>query len=75
MRSDINDLKSLTSELIKNRGNQSFSNHEQDLIGKVFKSENQQVSPSSLLYFENQNQAVQTRLTYIQKLLMIMKMV
>ena len=65
MRSDINDLKSLTSELIKNRGNQSFSNHEQDLIGKVFKSENQQVSPSSLLYFENQNQAVQNTPTYI----------
>ena len=65
MRSDINDLKSLTSELIKNRGNQSFSNHEQDLIGKVFKSENQQISPSSLLYFENQNQAVQNTPTYI----------
>ena len=65
MRSDINDLKSLTSELIKNRGNQSFSNHEQDLIGKVFKSENQQVSPSSLLYFENQNQTVQNTPAYI----------
>ena len=65
MRNDINDLKSLTSELIKNRGNQSFSNHEQDLIGKVFKTENQQISPSSLLYFENQNQAVQNTPTYI----------
>ena len=65
MRSDINDLKSLTSELIKNRGNQSFSNHEQDLIGKVFKTENQQISPSSLLYFENQNQTVQNTPTYI----------
>ena len=65
MRNDINDLKSLTSELIKNRGNQSFSNHEQDLIGKVFKTDNQQISPSSLLYFENQNQAVQNTPTYI----------
>ena len=65
MRNDLNDLKSLTSELIKNRGNQSFSNQEQDLIGRVFKSENQQVSPSSLLYFENQNQAVQNAPTYI----------
>ncbi len=65
MRSDINDLKSLTSELIKNRGSQSFSNQEKDLIGKVFKSENQQVAPSSLLYFENQNQAVQNTPTYI----------
>ena len=57
MRSDINDLKSLTSELIKNRGNQSFSNQEQDLIGRVFKSENQQVAPSSILYYENQQPA------------------
>lgn len=65
MRSDLNDLKSLTSELIKNRGNQSFSNQEQDLIGRVFKTENQQVSPSSLLYFENQNQAVQNTPAYI----------
>jgi DNA-binding NtrC family response regulator len=65
MRSDINDLKSLTSELIKNRGNQSFSNQEQDLIGRVFKQENQPVNPSSLLYFENQNQAVQNAPTYI----------
>lgn len=65
MRSDINDLKSLTSELIKNRGNQSFSNQEKDLIGKVFKPESQQVAPSSLLYFENQTQAVQNTPTYI----------
>ena len=65
MRNDLNDLKSLTSELIKNRGNQSFSNQEQDLIGRVFKPESQQVSPSSLLYFENQNQPVQKTPTYI----------
>ncbi len=65
MRSDINDLKSLTSELIKNRGSQNFSNQEKDLIGKVFKTENQQVAPSSLLYFDNQNQAVQNTPTYI----------
>ncbi|GGP03954.1 sigma-54-dependent Fis family transcriptional regulator [Cloacibacterium rupense] len=65
MRSDINDLKSLTSELIKNRGSQNFSNQEKDLIGKVFKTENQQVAPSSLLYFENQNQVVQNPTTII----------
>jgi hypothetical protein len=28
MRSDINDLKSLTSELIKNRGNSDLSSQE-----------------------------------------------
>lgn len=65
MRSDINDLKSLTSELIKNRGSQNFSNQEKDLIGKVFKPENQSVAPSSLLYFENQNQVVPSAPTYI----------
>lgn len=65
MRNDINDLKSLTSELIKNKGNQGFSNHEQDLIGRVFKQENQPVSPSSLLYFESQNPAVTNTPTYI----------
>ena len=56
MRNDINDLKSLTSELIKNRGQNQFSNQEKDLIGRVFQTENQQVAPNSLLYFENQNQ-------------------
>lgn len=65
MRNDLNDLKSLTSELIKNRGSQNFSNQEKDLIGKVFKTENQQVAPSSLLYFENQNQVIQNTPTYI----------
>ncbi len=56
MRNDINDLKSLTSELIKNRGQNPFSTQEKDLIGRVFQSENQQVPQNSLLYFENQNQ-------------------
>lgn len=65
MRSDINDLKSLTSELIKNRGSQNFYNQEKDLIGKVFKPESQSVTPSSLLYFENQNQVVPSTPTYI----------
>ena len=65
MRSDINDLKSLTSELIKNRGSQNFSNQEKDLIGKVFKPESQSVAPSSLLYFENQNQVVPSTPAYI----------
>ena len=54
MRNDLNDLKSLTSELIKNRGSQSFSHHEQDLIGRVFKTETQPVNTSSILYYEDQ---------------------
>ena len=53
MRSDLNDLKSLTSELIKNRGNSNFSNQEKDLIGRVFNAETQPSNPNSLLYFEN----------------------
>ena len=56
MRSDINDLKSLTSELIKNRGNGNFSNQEKDLIGRVFNTEAAASNPGSLLYFENANQ-------------------
>ena len=57
MRNDLNDLKSLTSELIKNRGTGGFSNQEKDLIGRVFSSENPTSNPSSLLYFENSSQA------------------
>jgi transcriptional regulator with PAS, ATPase and Fis domain len=56
MRSDLNDLKSLTSELIKNRGSSDLSHQEKSLIGRVFQSDNQQIAPNSLLYFENQNQ-------------------
>ncbi len=55
MRNDINDLKSLTSELIKNRGNGSFSNQEQDLINRIYTPETQNANPNSLLYFENGN--------------------
>lgn len=56
MRNDINDLKSLTSELIKNRGAADLSSHEKNLINRIYTPENQQnVAPNSLLYFENQN--------------------
>lgn len=55
MRNDINDLKSLTSELIKNRGTGGFSNQEQDLINRIYTSEKQSANPNSLLYFENSN--------------------
>lgn len=63
MRNDINDLKSLTSELIKNRGTADLSNHEKNLINRIYTSENQQqLNSGSLLYFENNNDtpAVQT---------------
>lgn len=56
MRNDLNDLKSLTSELIKNRGNNDLSHQEKNLINRVFTPEPQVQSPNSLLYFENQNQ-------------------
>lgn len=56
MRNDLNDLKSLTSELIKNRGNNDFSHQEKNLINRVFTPETPNQSPNSLLYFEKGNQ-------------------
>ncbi|AZA78446.1 sigma-54-dependent Fis family transcriptional regulator [Chryseobacterium sp. G0186] len=57
MRNDINDLKSLTSELIKNRGAGDLSNHEKNLINRIYTPESQpQVNSGSLLYFENNNE-------------------
>ncbi len=53
MRNDLNDLKSLTSELIKNRGNSDFSIQEKSLINRVFTPEPPVQNPNSLLYFEN----------------------
>jgi len=56
MRNDINDLKSLTSELIKNRGTSDLSNQEKNLINRIYTPETQQnASPNSLLFFENNN--------------------
>jgi len=56
MRNDLNDLKSLTSELIKNRENADFSHQEKNLINRVFTPDTQVQNPNSMLYFENQNQ-------------------
>lgn len=53
MRNDINDLKSLTSELIKNRGNTELSTSEKGLISRIYNQDNQVNNPNSLLYFEN----------------------
>lgn len=53
MRNDLNDLKSLTSELIKNRGQEEFSHQEKNLIQRIYTPETQTSNPNSLLYFEN----------------------
>ncbi|WP_285269697.1 sigma-54 interaction domain-containing protein [Kaistella rhinocerotis] len=55
MRNDLNDLKSLTSELIKNRGNNDLSHHEKNLINRVFTPDTANANTNSLLYFENSN--------------------
>ncbi|CAM3356265.1 sigma-54-dependent Fis family transcriptional regulator [Elizabethkingia occulta] len=61
MRNDINDLKTLTSELIKNRGASDLSNQEKTLINRIYTPESQQaVVPNSLLYFENNSNTPQT---------------
>lgn len=55
MRNDLNDLKSLTSELIKNRNATDFSNNEKNLIQRIYTQETgTPPSANSLLYFENQ---------------------
>ncbi len=51
MRKDLNDLKSLTSELIKTRGASGLSSQEQDLINRIYTPE--AGNSNSLLYFEN----------------------
>ena len=63
MRNDINDLKSLTSELIKNRGNADLSSQEKNLINRIYTPEPaQNANPSSLLYFENNNNNQQNQI-------------
>ena len=51
MKNDLNDLMALTSELIKNRDNNTFSNQEKDLISRIYTND-QNINPNSLLYFE-----------------------
>lgn len=51
MKNDLNDLKALTSELIKNRDNNTFSNQEKDLISRIYTND-QNINPNSLLYLE-----------------------
>lgn len=62
MRNDLNDLKALTAELIKNKGGNDFSHQEKSLINRIYTpSANESVTnPTSLLYFENQPAEPQT---------------
>jgi transcriptional regulator with PAS, ATPase and Fis domain len=53
MRNDLNDLKSLTSELIKNKDQTDFSNQEKNLINRIYTSDAPAQNSNSLLYFEN----------------------
>jgi len=55
MRSDINDLKTLTAELIKNRQNIELSNHEKTLINRIYTSESPKNSPKNSLMYLNDN--------------------
>lgn len=55
MRNDISDLKSLTSELIKNRENTDFSSQEKNLISRIYTPESSHPAHNSLLYFEKAN--------------------
>ena len=62
MRNDLNDLKALTSELIKTKGSSEFSHQEKNLINRIYthQQETQPVAnPNSLLYFENNTPEVQ----------------
>ena len=52
MRNDINDLKYLTSEHIKNRGNADLKKKKKNLISRIYTPEAQTSNPNSLLYFE-----------------------
>ena len=67
MRNDLNDLKSLTSELIKNRGNNEFSHQEKNLINRVFTQETASQNPNSLLFFEGNNPAQVHHPTYVSE--------
>jgi len=63
MRNDVNDLKTLTAELIKNRANIELSNHEKTLINRIYTPESHNSSlKNSLMYldenFDNSQTAI-----------------
>ncbi|NAW52185.1 AAA domain-containing protein [Elizabethkingia argentiflava] len=55
MRNDINDLKNLTSELIKNKETSGLSHQEKILINRIYPpaSQSSTSNQNSLLYFDN----------------------
>lgn len=55
MRNDLNDLKALTSELIKNRHADELNHTEKNLIERIYSA---QVPPTSLTYFEKPEPAI-----------------
>lgn len=57
MRNDINDLKTLTAELIKNRGTATLTHHEQNLVNRLYSADSHAATPGSLLYFEKNHSA------------------
>jgi len=61
MRNDINDLKTLTAELIKNRQNIELSNHEKTLINRIYTPESHKNIPkNSLMYLDESSDTSQT---------------
>ncbi len=64
MKNDINDLKSLTSELIKNKDSNDLSHQEKNLINRIYTQESTPaVSNNSLLYFEPSTASVNPNVT------------
>lgn len=65
MRNDLNDLKSLTSELIKNKENNQLSLQEKDLINRIYKqnTENSLHNANNASLGYDKNQAVNSAVT------------
>ncbi|MDL1913782.1 MAG: sigma-54-dependent Fis family transcriptional regulator [Bergeyella sp.] len=60
MRNDLNDLKALTSELIKNRNSQELNSQEKNLIDRIYSSESKgSAAAGSFLFFDSYSQDLQ----------------
>ncbi|TWP30630.1 sigma-54-dependent Fis family transcriptional regulator [Apibacter muscae] len=55
MKKDLNDLKTLTLDLIKNKGEYHLTPNEQDLFHKVYKNYDSPKENESLVYYEENN--------------------
>lgn len=62
MKNDINDLKNLTSELIKSRDKTQFSTQERDLINRIYKPQ-ENILPSAKIPLYLQEQSITNGLT------------